>query len=243
MSVVHELLTTRDYNLKRRLVRRLSSKGGSGPERIDALRDLDLHVGPGERLGIVGANGAGKSTLLSVVAGVLAPTQGTVWVEGRVLPLLGAGGAGLETVDQSGADNALEMGILLGESPDEMAERLPAITEFSGLGDRLFFPVYSYSSGMAARLRFSVITSMRPDILVLDEGIRLADAEFAERAKDRLAEFYGAAGILRHGIARDRPAPRALRAGTVARQGRDASGWGSLTEVLRAYHAARTQTP
>lgn len=241
VSVVHELLTTRDYNLKRRLVRGLSSKGGSGPERIDALRDLDLHVGPGERLGIVGANGAGKSTLLSVVAGVLAPTQGTVWVEGRVLPLLGAGGAGLD-VDQSGADNALEMGILLGESPDEMAERLPAIAEFSGLGDRLFSPVYSYSSGMAARLRFSVITSMRPDILVLDEGIGLADAEFAERAKDRLAEFYGAAGIL----------VMASHADGLLRAHCEQGLWldkgsvrmrGSLTEVLRAYHAARTQTP
>ena len=97
-------------------------------------------------------------------------------------------------------------------------------------------------AGMAARLRFSVITSMRPDILVLDEGIGLADAEFAERAKDRLAEFYGAAGIL----------VMASHADGLLRAHCEQGLWldkgsvrmrGSLTEVLRAYHAARTQTP
>ena len=240
VTVVHELLTTRDYNLKRRLVRGLGVKRGGGPEQIVALRGVDLHVVGGTRLGIVGANGAGKSTLLSVIAGVLAPTSGAVWVEGKVLPLLGAGGAGLD-VEQSGADNALEMGILLGESPDEMAERLPAIAEFSGLGDRLLSPVYSYSSGMAARLRFSVITSMRPDILVLDEGIGLADAEFAERAQDRLADFYSAAGVL----------VMASHADGLLRTHCEQGLWldkgsvvmrGSIDEVLAAYHESRAQT-
>jgi ABC-type polysaccharide/polyol phosphate transport system ATPase subunit len=160
-----------------------------------ALDGVSLTVASGTRLGIIGANGAGKTTMLSVVAGVLAPASGQVRVEGRVLPLLGASGAGLDA-EASGVANVIEMGIMLGETPDSMVDRLDDIAGFSGLGGRLENPVYTYSSGMAARLRFSVITALRPDILVMDEGIGMADAEFTMRARDRLEEFYASAGIM-----------------------------------------------
>lgn len=195
VTVRHELLLVRDYNLKRRMVKTVRPGRRERPDHVLALDGVSLHVEPGTRLGVMGANGAGKSTLLSVMAGLLAPTSGRVWIDGTVLPLLGGSGAGLD-YEATGASNVIELGILLGESKHAMESRLDEIAEFSGLGERFFSPVYTYSSGMAARLRFSVITVLRPDILLMDEGMGTADAAFSLRARDRLRDFFDAAGIL-----------------------------------------------
>lgn len=190
----YRLLSVRDFNLKRRVVDAVQRRTPE-PVVIEALAGIDLILEEGTRLGLVGANGAGKSTLLAVMAGLLPPTRGTVKVEGRVLALLGGAGAGLDQ-EASGRDNIVSMGVQLGESPNAMRSRVDEIVAFSGLSARIQHPVYSYSSGMQARLRFSILTSLQPDVLLLDEGIGTADAAFAAAASKRLDEFLSAAGIL-----------------------------------------------
>lgn len=235
----YELLTVRDYNLKRRIAD-LSRRQHRKPTRIDALRSLDLDLEDGDRLGLVGANGAGKSTLLSVMAGLLPPTTGSLQVQGRVLALLGGASAGLDQ-EATGRDNVVSLGVQLGEQPRAMRARVDEIIEFSGLRDRALHPVYSYSSGMQARLRFSILTSLRPDVLLIDEGIGTADAAFSDRANERLQEFMAGAGIVvlaSHGDA-------------LLRQQCDRGLWldaglirarGGLDQVLRLYHASHTPT-
>jgi ABC-type polysaccharide/polyol phosphate transport system ATPase subunit len=194
VEACYELLTVRDYNLKRRLLDATARKREL-PRTIQALRSIDLELVKGTRLGLVGANGAGKSTLLAVMAGLLPPTSGEVEIEGRVLALLGGASAGLDQ-EASGRDNVVSMGVQLGELPTAMRARAEEIIEFSGLGIRAEHPVYSYSSGMQARLRFSILTALRPDVLLIDEGIGTADASFANKAADRLREFVSGAGIV-----------------------------------------------
>jgi ABC-type polysaccharide/polyol phosphate transport system ATPase subunit len=190
----YEVLSVRDYNLKRRVVTAL--KREREPRIvIDALNGIDLEIEEGSRLGLIGPNGAGKSTLLSVMAGLLPPTSGKVEVKGRVLALLGGAGAGLDQ-EATGRDNIVSMGVQLGETPAAMRARIEDIVDFSGLSTRIDHPVYSYSSGMQARLRFSLLTSLRPDVLLLDEGLGAADAQFQERAGERLAGFMASVGIV-----------------------------------------------
>ena len=194
VAATYEILTVRDYNLKRRIVDAVR-RDASSTTSIPALKGIHLDIPEGTRLGLVGANGAGKSTLLAIMAGLLPPTTGSVEVHGRVLALLGGAAAGLDQ-EATGRDNIISMGVQLGEQPAAMRGRVEDITEFSGLGERIDHPVYSYSSGMQTRLRFSILTSLRPDILLIDEGIGTADAEFAERASRRLASFVSSAGIV-----------------------------------------------
>lgn len=194
VHVEHQLLSVRDYNLKNRVVQ-TARRRFQTPVVIDALKSIALDIPEGSRLGLVGPNGAGKSTLLAVMAGLLPPTRGSVQVQGRVLALLGDSAAGLDQ-EATGRDNVVSMGVQLGESPQAMRGRIDDITEFSGLGERILHPVYSYSTGMQTRLRFSILTSLRPDVLLLDEGLGTADAEFTARANRRLNDFMSSAGIL-----------------------------------------------
>lgn len=194
VSAKYELLSVLDYNLKHRVVQWARRRKVS-PEVITALRDIDLTLTAGDRVGLIGANGAGKSTLLSVMAGLLPPTSGSVRVDGHVLALLGGAGAGLAQ-EATGLDNIIGMGVQLGQSPAAMRARTDDIVEFSGLGPRIQHPVYSYSTGMQARLRFSVLTSLRPEVLLLDEGLATADAAFTQTAAKRLGEFVSSAGVV-----------------------------------------------
>jgi lipopolysaccharide transport system ATP-binding protein len=156
---------------------------------------VTLTIDKGARVGLTGPNGAGKSTLLSVMAGILTPSRGSSITRGRVLALLGGPQQGLDP-EQTGRENALFLGVQFGESPASMQARLSDIKDFSGLGIRFEHPVHTYSSGMQVRLRFSAITSLSADILLVDEGIGQADEEFNERAGARLADFYRGAGTV-----------------------------------------------
>lgn len=189
VSVVYRLLTVEDYNLKRQIARGFGRRRSGTVSRLYALSDINLSLCDGDRLEVTGSNGAGKTTLLRVISGALAPTTGIVLTRGRVLPLLGGPGATLDGT-LTGRENIVQVGMLLGESPFHMQKLSNEIAEFSGLKDRLKTPVSTYSSGMAARLRFSIVTSLKPDILVMDEGIAsTADPEFSQRARVRLGQF------------------------------------------------------
>lgn len=231
----YQLLSVRDYNLKNRVVQTIRRRFHE-PVVIKAVKSVDLDIAEGARLGLVGANGAGKSTLLAIIAGLLPPTRGSVRVSGRVLALLGGPAAGLDQ-EASGRDNVVSMGVQLGEAPAAMRARVDDITEFSGLGERILHPVYSYSAGMQTRLRFSILTSLRPDVLLLDEGLGTADAEFTARANRRLHEFMSSAGILvlaSHGDALLKQQCKEaiwLHEGSVMTDG-------PVDTVLAAYHAS-----
>ena len=151
---------------------------------VKALEDINLELRSGDRLGLIGHNGAGKSTLLRVFAGVYQPTGGIIRTEGHITPLLNQT-PGMELED-TGFNNIFTVGMLLGMSYEEVSLKTPEIIEFSGLGDFIHMPVRTYSSGMQARLGFSICTALNPGILLLDEGISAADAQFAKKAAKRI---------------------------------------------------------
>jgi ABC-type polysaccharide/polyol phosphate transport system ATPase subunit len=236
----YQLLSVVDYNLKHRLIDVIRRRSVE-PVTIDALDSIDLDVPEGSRLGLVGANGAGKSTLLSVMAGVLPPTSGSIEVQGRVLALLGGAAAGMDQ-EASGRANIVSLGVQLGETPAGMRRRIDDVTEFSGLASRIDHPVYSYSTGMQTRLRFSILTSLRPDVLLLDEGLGTADAEFAQRADERLREFMSSAGIVVLASHGDHLLRSQCDTAVWLDQGR-VREQGELDGVLMNYHASYSDNP
>jgi len=152
-----------------------------------ALRDIDFRVDSGESVAVIGPNGAGKSTMLQVLAGILEPTAGKVEVRGKIATLLQLG-AGFDP-ELNARENTLLVGEFLGVPHNEMLQRVPAILEFAGLGEFAEAEVRTYSSGMRARLGFSVATSVEPDVLLLDEVLSTGDAAFIEKSRGRIMEL------------------------------------------------------
>jgi lipopolysaccharide transport system ATP-binding protein len=152
-----------------------------------ALNDVSFDLFQGEVLGIIGRNGAGKSTTLGLAAGVIAPTSGTVEVNGRVSPMLELGG-GFHP-DLTGRENIVLNGVLLGLSRRQIRSKMQAIIEFSELADFIDEPIRIYSSGMLARLGFSVIAQLDPDILLIDEVLAVGDASFQSKCFSVMEEF------------------------------------------------------
>src|ERR1035437_9833128 len=146
---------------------------GAPTARFWALDDITLNIAPGEVVGIVGRNGSGKSTLLRVMSGVIYPTVGTVAITGRVSPLLELGGA--FNFELTGRENAYLYGAIFRFSRERMDEIIPHIIAFSELGAFFDIPTKSYSSGMVARLAFSVATQLQPEILLIDEVLSVGD--------------------------------------------------------------------
>jgi len=161
---------------------------------IEALRDIDLNLEHGARVGLVGHNGAGKSTLLRLLSGIYEPTRGSADIRGRVAPVFDLG-VGMDP-EISGLENILIRGLFLGMTRKQMQARVDDIAEFTELGDFLGLPLRTYSTGMRIRLALGVVTSIDPEILLLDEGIGAVDAAFLERARGRLAELVARSGIL-----------------------------------------------
>lgn len=160
------------------------------PSKVDlhwALREASFEVGRGESLGVIGSNGSGKSTLLSLIARTSYPTQGSVEVQGRVGPLLQLG-AGFHP-ELTGYENIFLNASLLGLSREELESKLDSIIEYSGLGDFVYSPIQTYSTGMNARLGFAVIAHIDPDILLVDEILGVGDAEFQARCRTTIRKF------------------------------------------------------
>ena len=161
------------------------------PERFWALRHVSVQVNHGESLAVIGPNGAGKSTFLQVLAGIMRPTEGTVDVRGQVSGLLGLG-VGFDT-ELSGVENIRLGGAFLGLDGPRIAELLPEIIDFADLGQFIDAPLKTYSSGMRARLGFSIATAVDPDILLLDEVLATGDASFRAKSKARVIELVRSA--------------------------------------------------
>jgi ABC-type polysaccharide/polyol phosphate transport system ATPase subunit len=152
-----------------------------------ALRDISFKVPKGQTVGVVGINGSGKSTLLTLLSRIYRPTSGTIKVQGRVATLLELG-AGFHP-EFTGLENIFLNGVILGMPRAELEKRLPQIIEFAGLEEFIDTPVKHYSSGMTARLGFSVAVHLEPDVLLVDEVLAVGDAEFQEKCFQKIEEF------------------------------------------------------
>jgi len=156
-------------------------------EEFWALRDVSIEVGKGETFGLIGKNGSGKSTLLQLVAGTLTPSQGSVDINGRISAILELG-AGFNP-EFTGIENARLNAAILGMSREEVDSKLPGITEFSELGDFVYRPVKTYSSGMYIRLAFSISINMEPEVLIIDEALAVGDVRFQRKCFRKLEQM------------------------------------------------------
>ena len=172
-------------SVKEWFIRRV--KGTMKFEEFFALRNVSLQVNKGDVYGIVGLNGSGKSTLLKIVAGVMKPSAGSCKVHGSVAPLIELG-AGFD-MDLTGKENIYLNGTVLGMDPRYIDEQYEDIVEFSELKDFLNIAVKNYSSGMVARLAFSIATIMKPDVLICDEILSVGDFLFKEKSENRMREL------------------------------------------------------
>ena len=177
------------YDLKKTILSFLEGKYRK-PARKSVLDNINLVIEAGEKIGIIGANGSGKSTLLKVICGILQPTIGSVRVRGKIAPLIELG-AGFDA-ELSVRDNIILYGVMLGFSRQEMKERTQLILEFAELEDYALAPVKALSSGMTARLGFSIATDVQPDILILDEVLSVGDRSFINKSKQRINKFWDA---------------------------------------------------
>ncbi|MFM0231718.1 ABC transporter ATP-binding protein [Paraburkholderia sediminicola] len=161
---------------------------------VRAIDNVDLHLERGDRIGLIGRNGAGKSTLLRMMAGIYAPTLGSVVSAGKVVPLLDIS-LGMDE-NSTGMQNIRLRGLLLGMTDAEIRAKQQSIAEFSELGDYLDLPLRTYSSGMRVRLAFAVSTAVDAEILLLDEVMGVGDASFMHKAEERLADLHSRAEIV-----------------------------------------------
>ncbi len=172
-------------NAKEYLIR--LAKGNLHFSEFWALKDISFKVEKGDRMGVMGFNGAGKSTLLKTIARVLKPTMGSVSVKGVIAPLIELS-AGFDQ-NYSGRENIFLYGATMGFSRKFIEEKYDEIVEFSELKDFIDAPLKSYSSGMKTRLGFSIATSVKPDVLILDEVLSVGDAAFRDKSEKRLMDM------------------------------------------------------
>ncbi|CRK54410.1 O-antigen export system ATP-binding protein RfbE [Rhodococcus sp. RD6.2] len=161
---------------------------------VEALKDITLSLKQGDRVGLVGHNGAGKSTLLRLLSGIYEPTRGSARVRGRVAPVFDLG-VGMDP-EISGYENIIIRGMFMGMTRKQMLAKVDEIADFTELGEYLNMPLRTYSTGMRVRVALGVVTSIDPEILLLDEGIGAVDADFMKKARTRLQALVERSGIL-----------------------------------------------
>jgi lipopolysaccharide transport system ATP-binding protein len=171
--------------------RLLQAHGGS---EVLALDSVSLSIAHGERVALIGHNGAGKSTFLRLISGIYRPTEGELTMTVPVFPMLYK--SFFTSPELSGLQAAKAHFLMAKQNLKGFNDYLSAVVEFSGIGDFIHLPIKTYSEGMSSRLLFSILTSVSHDCLALDEGIGAGDAQFFERAQQRLSEFVEAAGTL-----------------------------------------------
>ena len=164
-------------------------RGKLNYQEFTALDHVSFAVKKGETLGLIGRNGAGKRTMLKVISGILKPTEGSVVCRGNVVPMLELG-SGFD-FDLTGRENIFLNGAILGYSEEFLNARYDEIVEFSELDQFIDTPIRNYSSGMLARLAFSIATVVQPEVLIVDEILSVGDAQFQEKSKKRMLELMG----------------------------------------------------
>ena len=172
---------------------RLRNRPTPKVREVHAVKDVSFVAHHGESIGIIGRNGSGKSTLLRAVAGLLPPSAGRLWVSGEP-SLLGVNAVLMNKL--SGERNIYIGGQALGMTKEQIAERFDDIVEFSGIGDAVYLPMSTYSSGMGARLRFAISTATAPDVLMIDEALATGDADFRAKSAARIAQIRDEAGTV-----------------------------------------------
>lgn len=184
VSMKFNLGVEKDKALKMIFIRMLNPKKRMKKQYFWALKNINLNIEKGEVVGIVGANGAGKSTILKVVSGVMKPTEGEVIVNGKISPMieLGAGFDG----ELTARENIYLNGAILGYSKELLDNKFEEIVEFSELKEFLDVPVKNFSSGMTAKLAFSISTIVDPEILIVDEILSVGDIKFQEKSKQKM---------------------------------------------------------
>ncbi len=157
-------------------------------EEFWALKDVNLTIHKGEKVGFYGPNGAGKTTLLKIIAGICEPTSGTVQTKGKIVSLISLD-AGFHP-DLTGQENIFLNGLIVGMSKTEIEQKLKQIIDFADIGDFITAPLYTYSSGMRLRLGFSIAVHAEPDILLLDEVISMGDENFRKKTNRLMKEMF-----------------------------------------------------
>ncbi len=180
--------------LKETVVQKLTRKNHNMVTEFDALKNINLELHSGDRLGIVGLNGAGKSTLLKMIVGIYPPQSGEIRVHGKITPMIELG-TGFDH-ELSGRENIYLNGALLGRSYKQMRALEAAIIEFSELGEMIDLPIKYYSTGMHGRLAFSIGAICDPEILLMDEIFAAGDAQFVQKCLDRLHHMMSKSQIL-----------------------------------------------
>jgi teichoic acid transport system ATP-binding protein len=199
LSITYRTTFERKPTLKQALVR--FGRGQRAVKEVEAIKNVSFEVRTGTAMGIIGSNGAGKSTLMRAMAGILPPTSGSIEVWGRASTLL-ALGVGFNQ-NLSGRENIILGGLAAGLSRREVEERATDVAEWTELGDFIDMPMRTYSSGMSARVGFSVAVHMQPDILMIDEALSTGDAHFREKANAKMAELRDSARamfLVSHGL-------------------------------------------
>ena len=156
---------------------------------FEALKNVSFEVGKGEVVGLIGHNGAGKSTMLKIISRIMKPTEGNVVVRGNVVPMLELG-SGFDH-DMTGRENIFLNGAILGYSEEFLKSKIQEIIDFSELAAFIDIPIRNYSSGMLARLAFSVASAVNPEILIVDEILGVGDADFQQKSENRMMEMMG----------------------------------------------------
>lgn len=177
-------------NLKEYVVNLLTGK--NRVEMFHALDDVSFTVDRGSITGLIGHNGAGKSTILKIISGIYRPTAGKAQVHGRLVPMLELG-SGFDA-ELTGRENILLNGAILGYPKDFLLPRVQAIIDYSELGDFIDMPLKTYSSGMLARLAFSIATVVEPDVLIVDEILSVGDEHFQRKSRARMLELMTGVG-------------------------------------------------
>lgn len=190
ISMRFNLGIEKDFSIKQAFVNFFNFKKRKKDKKNEtfwALNDVSLKVKKGEVVGLIGSNGAGKSTLLKVVSGVMKPTKGKVTVNGDISPMIELG-AGFD-MNLTARENIYLNGAILGYSKKFLIEKFDEIVEFSELREFLDVPVKNFSSGMIAKLAFSIATIVNPQILIVDEILSVGDIKFQEKSKNKMMEM------------------------------------------------------
>ena len=187
VSMCFRLMENRATSLKEFATRKL--RGDIKTQDFWALKHVSFDVHKGEVLGIIGRNGSGKSTLLKIIAGIMKPTEGSVTTRGNIVPMLELG-SGFD-MEMTGKENIFLNGAILGYSEEFLNSKYDEIVGFSELGQFINVPIRNYSSGMLARLAFSVATVVNPEILIVDEILSVGDEEFKHKSHEKMMELMG----------------------------------------------------